>query len=243
VSHERRIFVSLHSPAVVGDYLTLTQENVKHLIRVLRLASGANVTAINSEHLQSLDCSLELRGQEAVLKVNKVASCQARLNHRYHLIAGLCKHDKNELILQKATELSASSITFCSMQNSVAEFKRMDSKLERWGKIIVEAAKQSGNNYPPTIRLTESLEELNSPEESFKLFCSLSDQALPVRALEKPSPSAEIYLVIGPEGGFSEQEETWLKTQNYAPISLAPLRLRSETACLASLVACQTLWG
>ena len=243
MSHERRIFISLPTglEALVGTELALDESNIKHLKQVLRLEEAASVTAVDR------NTGLELSGH--LTKNNTLRISQAQnatssgLSHNYHLIFGLSKGDKNEFIIQKATELRASSITFWQSTHSVVEIKRIEDKLPRWTKIAEEACKQSGANRLPKINFTKSINVNDFKiENSLKICCSLTTGSQSFRSI--PSPCfRDIILAVGPEGGLSDQEESDLQTLGYILASLGPQRLRAETAGVSALVAAQTLWG
>lgn len=232
-----------------GQELAISQEDSRHLIKVLRLDIGAIVTVLqknSGKEYQAVLCSL---GPPAKLKISNLISQTANTSRLGTFIFGLCKGDKNDFVCEKACELGARKIILWQTTHSVARVKATEAqhKLERWNKIIQSASKQSGNIYSPEVKLIFSEAELpdqireSSSSDNLNILCSLSPSAIPLRDL--PSPKRLVNLAVGPEGDFTQQEERALVDLGFKLGTLGKLVLRSETAAIAALAAPGLIWG
>ena len=139
------------------------------------------------------------------------------------------KNDKTEYLIQKLTELGVSSIVLFNSERNIAKIKKdkVESKLNRWQKIIKEAAEQSKRNLIPDITYIDCFEKLIEYSKSldYKMV-----------AYEKESINEDNYnlkkLLNGPLGGLSEKEINTLTSSEFDVISLGKRILRAETAPL-----------
>ena len=149
------------------------------------------------------------------------------------IAVSLVNEQKFDLILQKLTELGVSTIIPLKTERSIVRLddKKEVKKIERWQTICKEASEQSHRTKIPVVTNIMSLKELASIDSNLKLICSLSENTKPLsKYLEKTPP--KITFVIGPEGGFTEKEETYLLNNNFLPVSLGKRVLRVETAAI-----------
>ncbi len=141
------------------------------------------------------------------------------------------KAEKWEWILQKGTELGVT--TFIPLTTTRTQRKQLP-KDERMEKIIVEAAEQSGRNNVPTITTVQTLSEFAiSPAQTF--FASLSSTTPLLQQLKPGSNFSRVIIIIGPEGGFTKEEEAALINKGACSYSLGKRTLRLETAAIVSL--------
>lgn len=232
-----RVFIDL--PLAVGQQLPLPKEARQHLERVLRLKPGHPVIAFNGQGGQFSTELLEGGGLEilAFEDIERESPLPVRL------IQGFSKGERMDLTLQKATELGASRITPVSTERSVVRLdeERLDRRMQRWGGILQAACEQCGRNRLPRIdeptRLSSVLAE--TPSGATRIVLA-PEGAISLAALERP---AALEVLIGPEGGLSEEEIAQAIKAGFTPVRLGPRILRTETAGLALLAAAQTLWG
>jgi len=161
------------------------------------------------------------------------------------LIQGLPKGDKLELILQKGTELGINRFCLTPMERSVGQLKanRRERRLERWQKIIQEAARQSCQYYLPELTAdTELSESLAHVDADLKLLL-WEESARPLNEVLPQQAPERIAVVVGPEGGISQKEASLAEACGYQAVSLGPRILRTETAGLAIMTILQYLYG
>ena len=223
-----------------GAVIRLPNELKRHLQTVLRLQPGAEFQLFNGE------------GQvaKAILRENSEVELREVINYpaafcSFALIQGLPKRNKLELILQKGTELGVNKFYLTTMERSVGylRFDRKQKQLERWQKIVQEAARQSRQYHLPQLMVGGSLAEvLSTVKADLKLL--LWEES--TDSLEKVLPQIlpqRIAVVVGPEGGISQQEAALAKAEGYQAVSLGPRVLRTETVGLAIMAILQYLYG
>ena len=145
-------------------------------------------------------------------------------------------------IVQKSTELGVRSITPLATEHTGVKLAadRADKKQQHWQKIAVSACEQSGRNRLPTLYPMQALSlwlESTVAEKKFVLHHRAASNA---GVDDTPSTLA---LLVGPEGGLSEQEIEAAEQAGYASMSLGPRVLRTETAPLAAIAILQAHWG
>jgi 16S rRNA (uracil1498-N3)-methyltransferase len=143
--------------------------------------------------------------------------------------------------IQKAVELGVSRIVPLLSERSVVrvDAERWDKKLEHWRGVIVSACEQSGRTTVPRIEEVQKFERwLSTPSVPLRLVLAPGGTAL--RSL---TPATEVAMIIGPEGGLSENEIVMAEQRGCTRIGMGPRVLRTETAGVAAMAALQTLWG
>lgn len=246
-----RCWLGDSAPLAAGGFATLSLEESAHVARVLRMKVGETVQLIAAERLYSaalVDVN-EKAARVRVLAELPSPECPVRIT----LVQGLPKLDKLEMIIQKATELGAWDMLPVEMERSVAKLDaKEEKKRERWNRIALEAAKQSGRAHVPEIwpvcRHSEAIAILGKAgydaiyvawEEEGILRLSEAVRTL----LAKTTQPRSIAIVIGPEGGISPQEiERW-KTIGATCVTLGKRILRTETAGLCALAVMMSALG
>jgi 16S rRNA (uracil1498-N3)-methyltransferase len=156
-----------------------------------------------------------------------------------HLIQGLGKADKPDEAIRAATALGVARVTLVQTERSVARLsaERGGARLERWQRIAVEAARQSGRGDVPSLAGPAALDDVLARElASFRI--TLAPHAAPLfERLAEWRASADIALLVGPEGGFEARELGAAERAGFLPASLGTTTLRTELAGVAALGA------
>ncbi len=239
-----RLFVPLPAPA--PSEVTLSGERRHYLVHVLRLGEGASLEVFDGVG-SSFDARVAALDEESVRLVLGPAR-QAPPRRQVGILQGLPKGDKLELILQKGTELGATSFYPVAAARSVVKLepKRAEERTSRWTKIVEEAARQCRRNDVPLVHpprpLLEAARAL-APGTTL-LVLDEEESAVPLgEAFRAAAPGAPVALVVGPEGGLSREEVTALRALGARPVTLGRLILRTETAALAALAVMAHLDG
>ena len=145
----------------------------------------------------------------------------------------LVNEQKMDLILQKLTELGVSSIIPIKTERSIIKLdeKKEEKKINRWQSICKEASEQSKRTIVPKVENIISLKELSTIKSDLKLICSLNENTKSINNYLNKDLK-KVLFVIGPEGGFTEKEETYLLSNNFLPVSLGKRVMRVETAAI-----------
>ncbi|WP_019613278.1 16S rRNA (uracil(1498)-N(3))-methyltransferase [Psychromonas ossibalaenae] len=226
----------------VSSEILLGDDATQH-IRVLRLKAGAEIILFNG-----------LGGQyKASLKEVQKRSCTALITSfqetcnesplHLHLGQVISRGDRMEFVIQKAVELGVNEITPLLSERCGVKLnkERMEKKLQQWQKIAIAACEQSGRNIVPTIHTATPLQVwCNSQDQATKL--TLHPRAkYSINTL--PGEISHIRLLIGPEGGLTDEEITLTETLNFTETLLGPRILRTETAALTAITALQCRFG
>jgi 16S rRNA (uracil1498-N3)-methyltransferase len=230
----------------------LTGEEHHHLHSVVRIRSGDQILLFDesgTEYLARIEYTVRDRTQLFVMERMEKEEPRVKVT----LAQSLIKTNRLEFLLQKSTELGVYKfLPVISSRIIVRVEGRIEKKLDRWRRIVREAVKQSGNTNVPTILPPKPLEEvLKETEDGVKIF--LNEQGgtyLKEILLSEPpsrkrtnSLSSSIRVLIGPEGGWTEQEEQDILDHGFKAVSLGPQTLRAETAAISCLVLINHFWN
>ena len=226
-----------YAPDIRPPHHTLSEEESKHCIRVLRLGRGSRIH-ITDGRGTLYECAIAEADPHGC-RVEVVAARHEFEKMPYRLtmaVAPTKNPERFEWFLEKATEVGVTSI----LPLDAAHSERRIFKPERGEKIITAAMKQSLKAYRPELQpLTPFREAVLRPFEGRRLIAHCApahgseEKAFLARTL-RPGESAEIF--IGPEGDFSSEEIALALANGFEEITLGPQRLRTETAALAAVV-------
>jgi len=218
----------------------LPAEVLRHLRTVLRLSEGAECELLDGKGaVARVVLQSDYRAQ-----VLSVSNCSMPVCH-LTLIQGLPKGEKLELILQKGTELGVNRFIPVPMKRSIGRLKaeREQKRLQRWEKIIQEAARQCGQPYLPELQVGTCLESAIAGVDADLKLLLWEASGRPIDQLLPQQQPESIAVIVGPEGGITAEEVTNAELAGYQPVSLGPRILRTETAGLAIMTILQYLYG
>ena len=233
-----RFFVS--NETLSGDFAVLDGECAAH-IKVLRLNRGDHITLCDGQGMEA-DCTLENFGSGQVsVRIGDRIPSSSEPKLRCSVYMGFPKADKFEHVVQKATELGAYEIIVfpCARSISKPDAKSLAKKLERWQKIALSAAEQSGRGYIPQVLALGSFEEAakRAATAEFSALFYENERMLSLRRAVEEKPFSTASIMTGPEGGLTEQEVQLAEQAGMTVCSLGPRILRCETAPLCALSA------
>lgn len=234
----------------IGQLIELSVENIHHAARVLRLKKGDAVTLFSghSGEFSGYIENISKSSTTVLIEAYHDIDCESPLD--ITLAQAICVNEKMDWIIQKAVELGVTCIQPVSTIRSIVHLsdERSSKRLQHWQKIIISACEQCGRNHlpqiSPLISLPEWLSQKKTTQSSHDLNFMLSTTASEsLRNIAQPPASAHLALVIGPEGGFTQEEEMAILHTGFIPVRLGKRILRTESAALATISALQTLWG
>lgn len=229
-----------------GGELGLSVKNHRHAIQVLRLKVEEKLIVFDGrggEYLAHIK-AFDKRKSSVQLESFEKISCESPLSTTLNL--AMIKPDKMDFAIQKAVELGINTIQPIYCERSVIKIKsnRLQKKMEHWQGIIIAACEQSGRTKIPEIHepltLTDCLKKDSSSKLSIVMLPTAETRLKTLNALEKDQTVA---LYIGPEGGFTDNEEYEMQENNIKGICFGPRILRAETAVIAGITAVQQRWG
>jgi 16S rRNA (uracil1498-N3)-methyltransferase len=236
-----RIYIP--SPLAIGETITLPEGPANHCARVLRLHEGAPLILFNGEggEYQAALSLVEKRRVEATIAGFEARDVESPL--QVVIAQAISKGERMDYTLQKSVELGASRFVPLMTERTVVNLKgdRADKRVEHWQGVVIAACEQSGRNYVPVVEEIQDFKQwLNGLAVGLKLV--LHHRA-PVNLRELPEPQGPVILLIGPEGGLSEQEIALAERAGFVSLCLGPRVLRTETAALTAVATLQLLWG
>lgn len=231
-------------PLASGARAALPEQAAHHAAKVLRLREGDVLTLFDGQGGEFAAVVEQLGKRDVIVRVgaHRPRECEAPL--AVTLAQAISAGEKMDYTLQKATELGINAIQPLDSERSVVKLsgERAEKRVAHWQGVVVSACEQSGRNRVPAVapirRYADWLGEAG--KDGLRLMLS-PDATQSLRDL--PAPDLPVTLLIGPEGGFSENETAAAKVCGFTPVRLGARILRTETAALAALAAMQALWG
>ncbi len=229
-----RFFISKEE--IIDDKAIVKGQDARHIRDVIRLKEGEMIQLVTES--QVMLCILDEVSREKVSA--RIVEKMGKLNEppiKLTLFQGLPKAAKMETILQKCTEVGVSSFYPVATERSVVKIKEVSKeskKLDRWSTIIEEASKQSIRDSIPKLGRILSFSEMLSFVKDKKVLVPYElERTNTLRGfIEDAKGSEEICIIIGPEGGFEEDEIMELKKAGAHTVTLGRRILRTETAGL-----------
>lgn len=223
-------------------------QDAHHISKVLRLQAGDTIIVIPPDGQEAGIAQIkEIAVDRVRLLLQGIVEEEKEAPIQVFLAQGLPKSDKMDFIIQKAVELGVTAVYPIQMDHSVVQYDnaKKKSRAERWQKISVEAAKQCGRSFVPSVEPIQSLTELFSylPDEVviIMLYEGQTENGLK-KALAKKMAKAYL-LLVGPEGGFSDQELILSQKHGALVVTMGPRILRTETASLAAMAMIMYEYG
>ena len=205
---------------------TLSEEESKHCVRVLRKKKGDFLELLNGKGVQLKARIIDDNPKKCSVEVLEAILHPEAVNEIHIAVAPTKNMDRIEWFLEKATELGLTKLTFLKCANN----ERNNVNLERIHKIAVAAMKQSKRFYLPEIEDLKSVTAfINETPKAYIGHCYEGEKA-PLKSMNEFIP-----FLIGPEGDFSETEVKLALEKGFIPINLSENRLRTETAALTAV--------
>lgn len=217
------------------------QETARQIVRVLRLKSGARVIALDDRGQQA-DVELTAVEPDRVAgRVLQVSPAGGEPRARLTLYLGLTQREKFEWMLQKCTEVGAAAfVPLVTQRSLVQDGREVERKRERWEAILREAAEQCGRGRIPALHPAQSwaaaLRDIHK-DHDLALAAWEGEHTLRLRAAVqalRKQPTPRLAVVIGPEGGLSEEEMNAASAAGVRAVSLGQRILRMETAAVVA---------
>ncbi|WP_158823132.1 16S rRNA (uracil(1498)-N(3))-methyltransferase [Granulicella sp. S156] len=218
---------------------SLTGDQAAHLARVLRAEPGQIFDVVANGFLHRAEI-ISVSEREVVFALHEELEAEAALP--VHLLLAVFKFDHLEWGIEKATELGAARITPVLARRTEKHLALAAAKrVERWRRIVREAAQQSRRSDVPEVDDPQTLKAaLQSVSAETKLLLAETEQENTIAsALGEASQS--IALAIGPEGGWTAEEMQLFTEHGWKHVTLGPRILRAETAAIAGLAICSAL--
>ncbi|MFC2114454.1 RsmE family RNA methyltransferase [Bacteroidota bacterium] len=224
-----------YEPSLKQDIpeILLNENESTHLLRVLRAKTGTAIMLMNGKGLMAPGIFSHTTKNQAFIEITEIIEYPKAAKTIHLAICPLKKRDKLEWIIEKATEIGVSEISFVNSYHS----ERSKLNMDRFQKIVISSAKQSMNPYFPIINPIQNFQSFidqykEKPILKLLAWCGADQNEY---ILNHAQRNRNNLILIGPEGDFSAEEINYASGRNFVPVSLGNLRLRSETAALYAI--------
>jgi 16S rRNA (uracil1498-N3)-methyltransferase len=242
-----------HCPTALipGDALNLPPGTARH-VQVLRLQPNDEITLFNGQGGEFKAVVTHMGRSDVSVRVGEQSHIERELNMGVHLWSGITANERMDWLLEKATELGATTLLPITAERSVLKLKgeRADKKLAHWQAIAVASSEQCGRNrvlqVGTPLNLSQAIAQLSGvPLQAARWVLSLAPGTRSLQEMmqmlktskDGEAKRGEIILLSGPEGGLSPSEEAQAIAAGFVPVSLGHRVLRAETAPVAVLSA------
>jgi len=229
------IFFYDSSVFVEGETVLLSAEETRHATLSRRLSENDNVYLLDGKGCKAIGRFVELNKRVASVFIDQVETHLPEKHQRF-IASAIPKGDRQKVMIDMLTQSGVSD--FIPLDCEFSAVRPNDKLILKWQRIIREACKQSGNPFLMKVHCQQTVTELINSEQwqgkvCFRAEQSADDKFLPV--------SSDLLAVIGPEGGFSEQEIEQLDNAQAKKITLSDHILRTETAAIAAAIRLKSL--
>ncbi|HPS54913.1 MAG TPA: RsmE family RNA methyltransferase [Sedimentisphaerales bacterium] len=213
----------------------LNDSQARHLYAVLRLNTDDLVELFNGQGKIAAARIISATNKKTTLKIESAQTIKNKINNNIIIATSIAKGDRFDWLIAKCTELGINRITPVMFERTV-KLPKNPKIVERWKNITIESAKQCKTPFLPAIdnplKLTDAIKTLTDDyPDSILLFGSPDANCPSITDLN--TMSKNIIAFVGPEGGFTPEEESFLKNKNTKPVKLTNTILRIETAAIA----------
>jgi 16S rRNA (uracil1498-N3)-methyltransferase len=233
---QHRFFVQPNQ--ISEGQVTICGPQARQICAVLRLHEGDRIGVLDGSGCCHIARIGSAKKDQVVAEITETIDLETESCIRLTLAQALTKHDKVELVVQKATELGISEVMVFTSERTVPRpaGDKIAHRLDRWRSIAREAAEQSNRASMPVVDGIMSFGDLLRKSSEFD--CSLiawedETKLLLHEALVKVQPGSRVLYTVGPEGGFSQGEVAQAVSAGVIPVSLGATTLRAETAAIA----------
>lgn len=241
---EPLFFAAIGSDSAVGTSFTLGGPEAKHAISVRRMTIGESISVSDGSGVKMRGKVTKVKKETLEISIESIEELFAPKSQLF-LVQALAKGDRDELAIQACTELGLFGVIPWQADRSISIWKaeKKQKGQARWQSIVTEAAKQSLRAFIPRVEQVLDSQELISALEVFDQVLILEPEA--DKSITEINPPAEgkVAIVVGPEGGISEQELESFKKAGFSSVRLGRGVLRTSTAGMAAVSYLQAKLG
>lgn len=219
------------SKKIENNRFTLTEEDTYHITKVMRMVKDDKIEVVYQEN--TYICKIVSLSPLVEAEIVEEIKNNQELKTQVTIVQSLVKEQKMDYILQKTVELGVDKIIpYCASRSVIKINEKKDKKIERWKSILKEAAEQSKRIKIPEITNPINLSNLvKLSDYDIKFLCTVNESSQNLKkVLSNMVSGAKILFVIGPESGFTPEEEKVMMENGFLSISLGNSVLRTETA-------------
>lgn len=219
--------------------------NVAHHIHVVRMEPGDTLTLFNGDGGQYTAVLTDVQKKKAWAEVKLFQPVDVELPFAVTLAQALPEGSKMDWIIEKSIELGVAAVQPLAARRCVVRLsaERAEKKLEHWQGIVVSASEQCGRNRLAQLAAPVEFREWIGQQDLHKRVILTPRASESLADWARHQPPQALTIMVGPEGGFSDEEEAEALRHGALPLSIGPRVLRTETAALAALSILGAAWG
>jgi 16S rRNA (uracil1498-N3)-methyltransferase len=227
-----------------GQQLELPAD-VAHHVNVVRMEPGDTLTLFNGDGGEYRAVLTEVQKKKAWAEVKVFDPREAELPFAVTLAQALPEGSKMDWIIEKAVELGVVAIQPLAARRCVVRLsaERAEKKLEHWNGIVVSASEQCGRNRLASVTMPVEFREWITQQDLHRRVILTPRASASLADWARHQPPQAVCIMVGPEGGFSDEEEAEALRHGALPLSIGPRVLRTETAALAAVSILAAAWG
>ena len=229
----------LHADSLIS----LDKDAARYLSSVLRMTSGQMLNLFNGDGGEYIAEVASLSKNQVTVSIKESLPNDRESLLKIHLVIGISRGERMDWVIQKATELGVHIITPIFTERTEVKLagSRLEKRLVHWQQVSISACEQCLRNVVPTINSAVSLQQcLGTHDGGLKIVLHHRTER-PLTELQ--NTNNHVTILVGPEGGLSDDEITLAESNGYNAVKLGPRVLRTETAPLAAISILQSLWG
>lgn len=245
-----RVFVAPGSldSVEVGTTLLLTDDAHHYLSRVRRVRAGAGLILFDGDGVEANGVIVSMTGARIVVEMESPCRFQPTPACSIHIAPALIKGERMDVCIQKLVELGVSSVAPIATEHTVVRLRgeRADKRQKRYIDIARDAARQSGRATVPTVHPIRDIDTLlrdcgreAHDAQTLRVILSVRERDRRLRDVLPSGPPRSVWVMVGPEGGFSEREVEYAQRCGFVSVGLGRHVLRADTACIAVVAALQ----
>jgi 16S rRNA (uracil1498-N3)-methyltransferase len=240
----REIRVFVETPLQAGRPCLIEGPAANHITRVLRLREGDSVTLFDGRGGEYSARITAFRKDSVSADVTGRRDAERESALELTLAQGISRGERMDWVMQKATELGVTRIIPVITERTMVKLdeRQAERKLQHWRGIVIAACEQSGRNRVPEVAEPAPLYQVIRSFDAATTTRVLLSPAGALNARDLPR-SPHIAMLIGPEGGLSENEQDAAVSEGFQQVRMGPRILRTETAAIAALTTLQHNFG
>ncbi|MBW2591614.1 MAG: 16S rRNA (uracil(1498)-N(3))-methyltransferase [Deltaproteobacteria bacterium] len=243
----RRFFIE---PAdLIGSQAVISGPDARHIKTVLRLKAGDAIEIIDGTGMEYTARITGFPSGKVVLQILGKRIGETESHVEITIAPGMLKDKKMDELVRRLTELGVSRWApfFAARSVPRPDSRRLEARTARWKKIVIEALKQCGRNRMPEIMKPVAFKDVLALARGSDLKIIFWEDQIPETVSAGPDLADQsckkIFVMLGPEGGFTREEVESARSCGFITASLGPRILRAETAALAAAVMMQFIFG
>lgn len=245
-----RVMSHFYLPGIWSENPIVAPTELRHHLRVRRIRVDQPFLVFNGQgQVAQAHIMQEPSDKQTLLSLANIQTdTSLETPYQIVLLQGLAANEKMDWVIEKAVELGVHQIIPLQMERSIVRLddKKAEKKLAHWEQIVIASCEQCGRSVIPRIESAQTLkhylQNFNASADYLPLYLSPTADIKLVGVIKR-APGQNLLMMIGPEGGFSPDEDAAIAAKGFTGVSLGKRVLRTETAGIVAMSAVHSVWG